>query len=100
MDKYALKETKFFEKIEIKWFSPQEMKTKIKEFRPFYQTIVKRILREIPKIKKFIIKTKVKKNSKKSKKVHWKLPLIKRKTNTRKINRILTPYYPPNPNKI
>ena len=104
MDKYALKETKFFEKIEIKWFSPQEMKTKIKEFRPFYQTIVKRILREIPKIKKFIIKTKVNKNSKsnskKSKKVHWKIPLIKRKTNTRKINRILTPYYPPNPNKI
>jgi hypothetical protein len=95
--------TKFFEKIEIKWFSPQEMKTKIKEFRPFYQAIVRRILREIPKIKQFIINTKkIKTNSKsnskksKSKKVHWKLPLIKRKTNTRKINRIPTPYYPEN----
>ena len=100
MDKQELRKTKLFEKIEIKWFSMQEMKTKIKEFRPFYQDIVKRILREIPNIRKFITKTKTKTNKKeKSKKVHWKMPLLKRKTRkTRKINRILTPYYPINSN--
>ena len=98
MDKQELQKTKLFEKIEIKWFSTQEMKTKIKEFRPFYQEIVTHILREIPKIKKFIINVSKKSKLKsKSKKVHWKIPLINRKskTKTRKIqNRILTPYYP------
>jgi hypothetical protein len=97
MDKRELQKTKLFEKIEIKWFSTQEMKTKIKEFRSFYQDIVTQILREIPNIKKFIIKSKSKSKSK-SKKVHWKTPILKKKTKTktktRKINRILTPYYP------
>ena len=107
MDKQTLQKTKLFEKIEIKWFSIQEMKTKIKEFRPFYQDIVTRILREIPKIKKFIMNVSNKSKKSKSKKVHWKIPLIKRKTNTktntktRKIqNRILTPLKSnPNPKK-
>ena len=100
MDKQQLQKTKLFEKIEIKWFSIQEMKTKIKEFRSFYQDIVTQILREVPNIKKFIInvnKTDKFKSKSKSKTVHWKLPILKRKTRkTRKINRILTPYYPTN----
>jgi len=91
LDHPYLKKTKLFEKIEIKWFSIQEMQTKMKEFRPFYQEIIKQILKEITKIKKLIIN--VKRNSKKTnKKVHWKTPILKRKT--RKINRIITPYYP------
>lgn len=56
MDKNELKKTKLFEKIEIKWFSIKEMQTEIKSFRPFYQDIVKQIIKELPKIKKFVCK--------------------------------------------
>lgn len=58
LDHHYLKKTKLFEKIEIQWFSVTEMKKRIKEFRPFYQDIVKHILEELPKIKKFCIKNK------------------------------------------
>jgi 8-oxo-dGTP pyrophosphatase MutT (NUDIX family) len=73
LDKQCLKRTKLFEKIEIKWFSVTEMKKRIKEFRPFYQEIVKHILEELPKIKTFIsLKSKSRKIKKSSKKTKTK----------------------------
>ena len=53
-DHTFLKSTKIFEKIEMKWFSPQEMKKRRSEFRLFYQEILDKILKDLPKIKKFI----------------------------------------------
>ena len=64
MDTNYLSKTKLFEKIEIKWFSTNEMRERRNEFREFYREIVDRFLSEehLPKIKTFIQK----KNSKKS----------------------------------
>ena len=96
MEPKELQKTKLFEKIEIKWFSTQEMRTKIKEFRPFYQEIVKRILNEIPQIKKFILQKKnPTKKTRKTKHVQWTTSSSpsKTRTKTRRIHRILTPYY-------
>ena len=54
MDKHMLSKTKLFEKIEIKWFTVDEIKKKIGEFRHFYQDILKEhILSNIHKIKQF-----------------------------------------------
>jgi 8-oxo-dGTP pyrophosphatase MutT (NUDIX family) len=41
MDKRMLSKTKLFEKIEINWFSLSQIRKRIKEFRPFYQEILK-----------------------------------------------------------
>ena len=51
MDHKMLHNTRLFEKIEIAWMTPQEMKKRIKEFRPFYRAIVEHILSELPAIK-------------------------------------------------
>jgi 8-oxo-dGTP pyrophosphatase MutT (NUDIX family) len=40
MDKKTLNESRLFEKIEIQWFSIEDMKKKKKQFRGFYQDIV------------------------------------------------------------
>lgn len=94
MDKTELQKTKLFEKIEIKWFSIEDIKKNKKEFRPFYREIITEIIKEIPKIKKFVIfhnhnnKTK-KKTPLFSKHVHFQYPSKK----SRKINRIVTPFY-------
>ncbi len=62
MDKTLLNKTKLFEKIEMKWFTVDEMKTHKSSFRGFYQKIVDEILSQIPKIKKMVVsKTKTKK---------------------------------------
>lgn len=42
MDHSVLSKTKLFEKIEIEWFSIEDIKRRIKEFRPFYQEILKK----------------------------------------------------------
>ena len=41
MDKQLLSKTKLFEKIEIQWFSADEARRRIREFRPFYAEILK-----------------------------------------------------------
>jgi len=56
MDREVLNKTKLFEKIEIQWFSPSMIHKRIKEFRPFYQEIVRHVLSKSSKIKKFIHK--------------------------------------------
>jgi hypothetical protein len=64
MDKNVLSKTKLFEKIEIDWFSIEDMENKRSEFRNFYQEIVDKFLENQENIYKFIEK-KMKKNSKK-----------------------------------
>lgn len=54
MDNTLLKKTKMFEKIELDWMTPDIMKARREEFRPFYRFIVDRILRELPKITSFL----------------------------------------------
>ena len=40
MDKQLLNDSKYFEKIEINWFSVSQMKARKKEFRNFYQNML------------------------------------------------------------
>jgi hypothetical protein len=48
MDRKYLNSTKLFEKIEIKWFSEEELVSMRSEFREFYREIVDKIKEEIP----------------------------------------------------
>ena len=57
MDKDVLNDSKYFEKQEIRWFSIEEMRTKKKLFRKFYQEIVEHILGDIRKITAFVKKS-------------------------------------------
>jgi 8-oxo-dGTP pyrophosphatase MutT (NUDIX family) len=59
MDKHLLNKTKLFEKIEIGWFSAEQMKLRRNEFRNFYREIVDKIINEMPYI--FTIMSKNKK---------------------------------------
>ena len=54
MDKNLLNESKFFEKQEIKWFSLQDMRRNISQFRNFYQEIVSLIFTHSKDIYKFV----------------------------------------------
>lgn len=55
MDRKALNRTKLFEKIEVGWFSEEEMVSRREEFRGFYRDIVDRILDKIQKERKSFI---------------------------------------------
>jgi hypothetical protein len=55
MDNQQLSSTKLFEKIEIGWFSINDLKTRKKEFRGFYQEIVDTFLHDIENITKFAL---------------------------------------------
>lgn len=63
MNHTVLSETKLFEKIEIGWFSIEDIKRRKKEFRGFYQEILDDILGDIENIQSFI-HSKAKKNNK------------------------------------
>jgi len=67
MDKRMLNESKLFEKIEIGWFTPDDMVKRRSEFREFYREIVDKILADLPKITKFI---RSKTSKRKTKKVY------------------------------
>jgi len=56
MNKKVLNDTKLFEKIEIDWFSVEDMKKRKGEFRSFYQEIVDKFLNNIHNIQKFVDK--------------------------------------------
>ena len=56
MNKKFLTNTKLFEKIEIKWFSIDEMKKRKNEFRNFYRNVVDVIIKEESNIKRFLNK--------------------------------------------
>ena len=40
MNKYKLEKTRLFEKSEIEWFSVNDIKSRVGEFRKFYQKII------------------------------------------------------------
>jgi len=65
MDKKMLNDTKLFEKIEIAWFSIDDMKKRRREFRNFYQQIVDELVKDERNIKKFLSKHNVHKTYKK-----------------------------------
>lgn len=64
MDKNVLNKTKFFEKIEIKWFSVDEMRKRRNEFRGFYREIVDKMLAQLPHIRSHMRTQQSKKNKK------------------------------------
>ena len=60
----VIRDTKIFEKQEIKWWSLNEIKNNKKKFRSFYQNIVDMILKDIDKINIFINKSLTQKKTK------------------------------------
>jgi 8-oxo-dGTP pyrophosphatase MutT (NUDIX family) len=54
LDPEIIRDTKIFEKTQIKWFSFDDLKKEHKEFRSFYQNIVSMILEKRSGIEKFI----------------------------------------------
>tara|TARA_B100001057_G_scaffold269743_2_gene269899 strand:- start:757 stop:1302 length:546 start_codon:yes stop_codon:yes gene_type:complete len=62
MDNTMLSKTKLFEKIEIDWFSIDDMKTRKNEFRGFYQEIVDIFIEKEKRIKLFINSNRLTKN--------------------------------------
>jgi 8-oxo-dGTP pyrophosphatase MutT (NUDIX family) len=64
-NKKYLKRTCLFEKINIKWFSPQDILKQRNQFRNFYREISDNILSQLPKIKQFFRKPGVRRQSKK-----------------------------------
>ena len=46
--------------MKIEWFTTKDMKKRRNEFRPFFREFVDRILKEVPKIRKFLKKNKTK----------------------------------------
>jgi len=54
LDPNVIKNTKIFEKTQIKWFSFDEIKHSKKKFRNFYQNIVQMILDDRNKIESFV----------------------------------------------
>jgi len=68
MDNKVLNDTKLFEKIEIGWFSVNDIVKRKKEFRGFYQNIVDLFLEDMTNIKKFISKKSKKSSTRKREK--------------------------------
>jgi hypothetical protein len=56
MDKKMLNDTKLFEKIEVGWFTSEDMVARRSEFRGFYQEIVDKILADKAGIRTFLRK--------------------------------------------
>ena len=54
MNQRYLTNTKLFEKIEIRWFSMEEMKQRKNEFRNFYKNVIDMIIEEEANIKRFL----------------------------------------------
>jgi hypothetical protein len=67
MDKNALNKSKLFEKIEIRWFTIEQMRRCRNEFRAFYRVIVDQILDQHLDIKRFLKKRKTRTIKKRSK---------------------------------
>lgn len=81
LDPKIIANMKIFEKTEIKWFSFEDIKKELKEFRSFYQNIIKLILKDKKNIIKFI------KKKQKQIQSNSKTKTNKRKTNKTKTNK-------------
>ena len=62
MDNKLLNNSKLFEKIEINWFSEEDLKNRRNEFREFYREIVDLFINDIENIRHFIGKNQEKHN--------------------------------------
>jgi 8-oxo-dGTP pyrophosphatase MutT (NUDIX family) len=69
MDPKLLNKTKLFEKIEIRWFSEEELRTQRSLFRPFYREMVDRMIENLPDIRLFIESKNISKKMNKNKTV-------------------------------
>jgi 8-oxo-dGTP pyrophosphatase MutT (NUDIX family) len=78
LDQKVIRNTKIFEKTQIKWFSFDEIKKDIKQFRSFYQNIVHLILGNKSAIEGFVNKS-FKKRSTRIKRSIKRRPLKTRK---------------------
>ena len=58
LDKKIIRDTKIFEKTQIKWFSFEDIKKHQKQFRSFYRNIIALILAHRPGIEAFVHKHK------------------------------------------
>jgi hypothetical protein len=56
MDKKMLNDTKLFEKIEVDWFTAEDMVSRRSQFRGFYQEVVDKILADKVAIRAFLRK--------------------------------------------
>lgn len=56
MDKTTLNDSKLFEKIEIQWFSVNDLKKKKSQFRNFYQEIVDIFIEKVDEIQSFVVR--------------------------------------------
>ena len=56
MDKKMLNDTKLFEKIEVEWFTVEDMVSRRSQFRGFYQEVVDKILADKTAIRAFLRK--------------------------------------------
>jgi len=72
MDKNLLNKTKLFEKIEIQWFTLDDMKKRKNEFRSFYQTLVDLLISKQSQIKTFLSIRKTQNKKKKRKNIKQK----------------------------
>jgi len=70
LDKKIIKNSKIFEKTEIKWYSLSEMKKNKNKFRCFYKNIVDLIILRKKEIDKFIRKSLNKKNKTRKNKIN------------------------------
>jgi len=102
MDKQVLNDSKLFEKIEIRWFSETELRTRRSLFRPFYREIADIFREHIPKIREFVATKANKKNltrhtrkTSHDKKVRFTGIVNDNidKQNILPVERTLTPYY-------
>jgi protein associated with RNAse G/E len=57
LDQKVIRDTKIFEKTQIKWFAFDELKKDIKQFRSFYQNIIHLILGNKSAIEGFVNKS-------------------------------------------
>ena len=71
LDKKIIKDTKIFEKTQIKWFSFDDIKKHHNEFRSFYKNIVHLIIGNISAIEGFV-RSKLKK-VKRTNRIHTKI---------------------------
>jgi len=85
LDPKIIRDTKIFEKTQIKWFSFEDIQKQHNEFRSFYQNIVVKIIEHKSGIESFVQKSFNKQNYKYTRKLKTR-KLKTRKLKTRKLN--------------
>jgi hypothetical protein len=87
LDAKIIKNTKIFEKTQIKWFSFDDIKKHHNEFRSFYKNIIQLIIDDRLAIEKFVRNKSITKKNNKSKKYTFKKSIAKKTKKTKKTNK-------------